>query len=147
MCTTYTLLIACVRERERERKRNSWKSRLKASPVTGDEAEEEGRPEILQGLTSQGKEFGLQPKSSREPRKGCRGEGCAVICTLKKSVWLLIPWKNKIESSSMGTSQSVSQFSCSVVSDSWQPHESQHARPPCPSPTPEVHPNSCASSR
>ena len=35
------------------------------------------------------------------------------------------------------------QFSCSVVSDSLQPHELQHARPPCPSPTPEVHPNSC----
>ena len=31
------------------------------------------------------------------------------------------------------------QFSCSVVSDSLQPHESQHARPPCPSPTPAVH--------
>ena len=36
------------------------------------------------------------------------------------------------------------QFSCSVVSDSLQPHESQHARPPCPSPTLGVHPNSCA---
>ena len=32
------------------------------------------------------------------------------------------------------------QFSCSVVSDSLRPHESQHARPPCPSPTPKVHP-------
>ena len=31
------------------------------------------------------------------------------------------------------------QFSCSVVSDSLRPHESQHARPPCPSPTPRVH--------
>ena len=39
------------------------------------------------------------------------------------------------------------QFSCSVVSDSLQPHESQHTRPPCPSPTPRVHPNSCASSQ
>ena len=39
------------------------------------------------------------------------------------------------------------QFSCSVVSDSWRPHESQHARPPCPSPTPGVHPNSCLPSR
>ena len=39
------------------------------------------------------------------------------------------------------------QFSRSVVSDSLWPHESQHARPPCPSPTPGVHPNSCASSR
>ena len=39
------------------------------------------------------------------------------------------------------------QFSRSVMSDSWPPHESQHARPPCPSPTPRVHPNSCPSSR
>ena len=34
------------------------------------------------------------------------------------------------------------QFSCSVVSNSLRPHESQHARPPCPSPTPRVHPDS-----
>ena len=34
------------------------------------------------------------------------------------------------------------QISRSVVSDSLRPHESQHARPPCPSPTPGVHPNS-----
>ena len=33
------------------------------------------------------------------------------------------------------------------MSDSLRPHESQQARPPCPSPTPGVHPNSCASSR
>ena len=39
------------------------------------------------------------------------------------------------------------QFSCSVVSDSLRPHESQHARPPCPSPTPGVYPNSCPSSQ
>ena len=39
-----------------------------------------------------------------------------------------------------------SQFSCSVLSDSLRPHESQHARPPCPSPTPEVYSNSCPSS-
>ena len=38
------------------------------------------------------------------------------------------------------------QFSRSVVSDSSRPHESQHARPPCPSPTPGVHPNSRPSS-
>ena len=38
------------------------------------------------------------------------------------------------------------QFSRSVVSDSLRPHESEHARPPCPSPTPRVHPNSCPSS-
>ena len=34
------------------------------------------------------------------------------------------------------------QFSCSVVSDSLRPHESQHARPPCPSPSPRVHSDS-----
>ena len=35
------------------------------------------------------------------------------------------------------------QFSHSVVSDSLQPHEPQHSRPSCPSPTPGVHPNAC----
>ena len=35
------------------------------------------------------------------------------------------------------------QFSRSVVSDSLQPHELQHTRPPCLSPTPRVYPNSC----
>ena len=35
------------------------------------------------------------------------------------------------------------QFSRSVVSDSLQLHELQHARPPCPSPTPGVHPDPC----
>ena len=39
------------------------------------------------------------------------------------------------------------QFSRSVVSDSLWPHESQHTRPSCPSPTPRVHSNSCLSSR
>ena len=39
------------------------------------------------------------------------------------------------------------QFSCSVASDSLRPHESQHARPPCPSPTPKVHTNLCPLSR
>ena len=42
--------------------------------------------------------------------------------------------------------QSV-QFSRSVLSDSLWPHESQHVRPPCPSPTPGVHSDSCPSSR
>ena len=39
------------------------------------------------------------------------------------------------------------QFSCSVVSDSLQPHGSQHARPPCPSPAPRVYSNSRPLSR
>ena len=39
------------------------------------------------------------------------------------------------------------QFSHSVVSDSLRPHEPQHARPPCPAPTPRVYPNPCPLSR
>ena len=35
------------------------------------------------------------------------------------------------------------QFICSVVSESLGPHEPQHTRPPCPSPTPRVYSNSC----
>ena len=35
------------------------------------------------------------------------------------------------------------QFSCSVMSNSLRPHESQHARPPCPSPSPGVYSHSC----
>ena len=39
------------------------------------------------------------------------------------------------------------QFSCSVMSNSLQPHGLQHARPSCPSPTPRAYSNSCPSSR
>ena len=39
------------------------------------------------------------------------------------------------------------QFSRSVVSDSLWPHELQHVRPPCPSPTPRIHSDSCPSSQ
>ena len=39
------------------------------------------------------------------------------------------------------------QFSSSVVSDSLRPHELQHTRLPCPSPTPRIYPNPCSSSR
>ena len=48
-------------------------------------------------------------------------------------------WSNLIKTSD--------QISCSVVSDSLRPHESQHARPPCPSPTPGVHSDSRPSSQ
>ena len=39
------------------------------------------------------------------------------------------------------------QFSCPVMSDSLPPRESQHAKPPCPSPTPGIYSNPCPSSR
>ena len=46
------------------------------------------------------------------------------------------------EQQSWGGSYDYFQVS-SVVSDSWQPHGLQYARPPCPSPTPRVYSNSC----
>ena len=54
----------------------------------------------------------------------------------KKPVYYSLFWLGHRNFSSV-------QFSHSVMSDSLQPHEPQHARPPCPSPTPGVHPNSC----
>ena len=56
----------------------------------------------------------------------------------KRSVFIPIPKK--------GNASSV-QLSSSVVSNPLWPHEPQHARPPCPSPTPGVYPNSCPLSR
>ena len=41
------------------------------------------------------------------------------------------------------STKSSVQFSLSVMSDSLQPHELQHSRPLCPSPTPGIYPNSC----
>ena len=51
-------------------------------------------------------------------------------------VWALVMTRNR------NASLSTVQFSRSVMSNSLRPHESQHARPPCPSPTPEVHSDS-----
>ena len=67
----------------------------------------------------------------------------------------LIRWLSekylKIRDRLQGTNHMIQfssvQFSRSVVSDSLRPHESQHARPPCPSPSPGVHSNSRPLSR
>ena len=60
-------------------------------------------------------------------------------CTVVPSHWLSHSHGSEIVLSVLSSVQ----FSCSVMSGSLQPHELQHARPPCPSPTPVVHPNSC----
>ena len=62
----------------------------------------------------------------------------AVFC--QTSTWLSHRWTPVLYSQSV-------QFSRSVVSDSLPPHESKHARPPCPSPSPGVHSDSCPSSQ
>ena len=56
------------------------------------------------------------------------------------------PWVDSMRTQSPYRYSSV-QFSRSVVSDSLRPHESQHARPPCPSQTPGVYSNSCPLNR
>ena len=50
--------------------------------------------------------------------------------------------RNKTKGQDLKNQFSSVQFSHSVMSDSLRPHESQHSRPPCPSPTPGVHSNS-----
>ena len=81
---------------------------------------------------------------------------CPILKCLSPRVLIL---KDKINTASMINNEKVNnitvvngltndtvQFS-SVVSDSLRPHESQHTRPPCPSPDPGVYSNSHASSR
>ena len=71
-----------------------------------------------------------------------------IPCALEKKVYSAIfGWSDCTVLCKIGLPVSSIQYSCSVVSDSLRPHESQHARPPCPSPTPEVYPNSCPLSR
>ena len=75
--------------------------------------------------------------------------------SLSKFLWLQVQhhgWHHtvvfplSILTSPSSNSKKV-EFSCSVMSNSLWPHESQYARPPCLSPTPRVHSNSCPSSR
>ena len=54
--------------------------------------------------------------------------------SIEQSSWTELNWSRSVP------------FSRSVMSDSLQPHESQHARPPCPSLAPGVYSNSCPSS-
>jgi len=63
----------------------------------------------------------------------------------KDVLFIIGDWNAKVGSQEIPVS-SV-QFSRSVVSSSLRPHESQHARPPCPSPTPGVHSDSRPSSQ
>ena len=63
-----------------------------------------------------------------------------------KWVFLRVGPRQEYLKKTFNISISSVQFSLSVVSDSLRPHESQHARPPCPSPSPGVHSDSRPSS-
>ena len=81
--------------------------------------------------------------------------GCKESDTTEQQQIVLLPSHRRKRNSSvsafsykvmnpiMGASLSSVQFSRSVMSNSLWPHELQHARPPCPSPTPRVYPNPC----
>ena len=64
-----------------------------------------------------------------------------VFCENPWNSYSSLPWISVSPRKTIHVWESV-QFSRSVVSDSLQPRELQHARPPCPSPTPEVHSDS-----
>ena len=96
--------------------------------------------------------FFLQTKT--EAQKGCLAQDHTVINNSQSWLQQLVP-ESVFMCQLFGllfNGQDVFQFSSvqfshSVVSDSLRPHELQHSRSPCPSPTPRVHPNSCPLSR
>ena len=67
-------------------------------------------------------------------------------CSCQDSQWHLVVIFNELTLPSSFLPSSV-QFSCSVVSESLRPHTLQHARLPCPSPSPGACSNSCPLSR
>ena len=84
-------------------------------------------------------------RGSSWPRNQTR---VSCIAGRRFTIWATREAPNKDVSSPQNDIQVGSvQFSHSVVSNSLQPHEPQHARPPCPSPTPGAYPNSCPLSR
>ena len=102
------------------------------------------------GLQSMGSKKSQTRLRSKKQQQGGKLVSCgaAISCTSARRnsfalLWVKIIWIIII---SLQLISSV-QFSRSVVSDSLQPHESKHARPPCPSPTTGVHPISRPSSQ
>ena len=92
----------------------------------------------LEGSPGEGKSYPLQ-YSDLENSMGCIDHGISKSWTGLSHFDFLCRRSNRF--------YSVVQFSHSVVSDSLRPHELQHARPPCPLPTPGVYPSSCPLSR
>jgi len=77
----------------------------------------------------------------REKIMICFG-GMSIVDVNKEEAWLEKSEEESEKVTFLKPWQWSVQFSCSVVSDSLRPHELQHTRPPCPSPTPGVHSDS-----
>ena len=107
-----------------------------------------GGPCPLDGHSSRGWECLLKSPGAETPaselRSTCqlREEGFPTTCCAPSQLRLL-----NLGTVSVPLFMSSVQLSRSVVSSSLRPHELQHARPPCPSPTPGVYPNPCPLSR
>ena len=112
------------------------------------------------------KNEGMEPKQKQHPAVDVTGDRSKVQCC--KEQYCIGTWNvrsmnqgklevvkqemarvnadilgiSELKWTGMGEFNSV-QFSRSVMSDSLRPHESQHTRPPCPSPAPGVYPDSC----
>ena len=80
----------------------------------------------------------MESKQKQYPFVDVTGDRSKIWCC--KEQYCIGTWN--VRSMNQGKFSSV-QFSHSVMSDSLRPHESQHARPPCPTPTPRAYPNSC----
>ena len=103
-----------------------------------------GKPGVLQSMRSQRVRHNLETEQQQKQNLAdfCITFGIEIlICSFSEIVFKYTPFSLPV-----GMYVSV-QFSSSVMSESLRLHESQHARPPCPSPTPEGHPDSRPSSQ
>ena len=91
------------------------------------------------------KNEGMEPKQKQCPAADVTGDRSKVRCC--KEQYCIGTWNVRSMNQGKLVQFNSVQFSLSVVSDSLQPHESWHSRPPCPSPTPGVHSDSRPSSQ
>ena len=126
-------------------KLNIQKTKIMASgPITSWQID----GETVRGLIFLGSKITTDGDCSREIKRCLllRRKTTTNLDSALKSRDITLPTKIHIVKSMAFPVSSV-QFSHSAMSDSLRPHELQHTRPPCPSPTPGVYSNSCPSSQ